>query len=318
LIAPVSAVAETGEELRAMWARTLGIVVALLAITALLTPVRACAATPYEAQLGGLIHSLLNAFIIGEFGGRTVANPHFNPRPICKPEDYDDLREAAKDNATLIAFHQRCRLIESTMDGTHVHAVAYLPPGHCEAIKNAFETMLAKQVHAVPYVPGSPHDLTIEFKEIRLSSNREFIRRAELTVTCQPDSSIRVSAPQKQYRSDKTPHPISMMMAYSIVRANALKLTTIGFAALIALFVARLKWVLAAAAIFAVAEYCVLYAIVTMIFGSGAPGSTPFSNPSIYALDFGSTLAAYLCWASVFFLFKWLVKRQMKPAPGLK
>ncbi len=258
-----------------------------------------------KAQVGGLIHSLLSAFVIGEFGGRTRANPHFNQRPICKPGDYEDLREAAKDDATLIAFHQRCRLIESAMDDTHVHGIAYLPPGYCGSLKNAFETVL------VEVASGNQNASIIKHKEMHLDFNRTFARSAELKATCQADGSLRISAPKRKYRSNNALPPISMPIAYLIMTANAFKLTTIVFAALIGVFVARLKWVLVAAATFAIAEYLALYASAIMIFGSR---STPLSNLSISALDWGSTLAAYLCWASVFFLLKQLVKWHMKPA----
>jgi ABC-type branched-subunit amino acid transport system permease subunit len=103
-------------------------------------------------------------------------------------------------------------------------------------------------------------------------------------------------------------------MAYSILAVNAFKVTTIVFAAAIGLFVSRFKWALIAAAILGVVENTALYAIAA-IFPRG-PGFTPFTNPSMYAVDLGSNVAAYLCWASAFFLLKQLVKRLMNLATG--
>jgi hypothetical protein len=109
--------------------------------------------------------------------------------------------------------------------------------------------------------------------------------------------------------------PMSMSVAYSIVTVNAFKVTTIVFALAIGLFVSKLKWVPIAGAILAVTENAALYAITAIFFPRG-PGFTPFSNPPMYAVDLGSTVAAYLFWASAFFLLKQLVKRMMKPATG--
>src|SRR5262249_25985571 len=106
-----------------------------------------------------------------------------------------------------------------------------------------------------------------------------------------------------------------MSMAYSILAVNAFKVTTIVFAAAIGLFVSRFKWALIAAAILAVVENSALYAVAAIFFPRG-PGFTPFTNPPMYAVDLGSTVAAYLCWASAFFLLKQFVKRLMNPATG--
>jgi hypothetical protein len=160
-------------------------------------PVRA--ATPYQAQLGGRVNEILSTLIIGEFGGRTRANTDatLNKR-ICQPRDYDDLREAAKDNATLIAFHKRCRLIEFRYDETHVYSTAYLPSGHCQTLKASFEAMLAAHVYAVPST--SKDWLIFEYKGLRLemgAADREMIRRAQLQATCRDDGSLRISAPRR-------------------------------------------------------------------------------------------------------------------------
>jgi hypothetical protein len=93
-------------------------------------------------------------------------------------------------------------------------------------------------------------------------------------------------------------------MAFKIVIVNLFGISTIIFAALIGIFISRLKWVLVAATTVAVLANLALHATATMIFGSGAPGFTPFSNPFLYAIDLGSTLIAFLFWASAFFLLK--------------
>jgi hypothetical protein len=143
----------------------------------------------------------LTTLIIGEFGGRTRANNDDGAlkRRICQPGDYDDLREAAKDNATLIAFHRRCRLIEWKSDSTHIYDIAYLPSGYCERLKTAFDAMLAVHVYSVPST--SRDWLSFEYKGLRLemgAGDRELIRRAGLVATCQSDGSLQVSAPRKR------------------------------------------------------------------------------------------------------------------------
>jgi hypothetical protein len=103
----------------------------MLVLAMLCTASPARAATPYEAQLGGRVYAILSTLIIGEFGGQTRENndEHALKRPICQPSDFDDLREAARDNATLLAFRRRCRLVEGKIDSAHIHHIAYLPGG---------------------------------------------------------------------------------------------------------------------------------------------------------------------------------------------
>jgi hypothetical protein len=170
------------------------------ALLALGAPQIAHAATPYEAQLAGRIYSILFTMIVGEFGGRTDANTDGTlDKRLCEPRDYDDLREAAKDDATLIAFHYRCDIVGSRGDSTHVHLVAHPPRGHCEKLKESFETLLAVHVYPVPL--GSRDTFTVESKALRRefgSGERELFRGARLAVTCSDDGMLRVSAPRKR------------------------------------------------------------------------------------------------------------------------
>jgi hypothetical protein len=180
--------------------RKLRIVATMLALATLcgLSPARA--ATPYQAQLAGRVYAILTTLIIGEFGGRTRANTDGTlDKRICQPSDYDDLREAAKDDATLIAFRRRCDLVETKIDSAHVHSIAYPPSGYCETLKKAFEMVLAVHVYAVPST--SRDWLILEYKGLRLemgAPDREMIRRAQLQATCQDDGALRVSGLRKQ------------------------------------------------------------------------------------------------------------------------
>jgi len=165
-------------------------------------PQAACAATPYEAQLAGHLYSILFTMIVGEFGGRTGANTDgtLNKR-LCEPSDYDDLQEAAKDDAKLIAFHYRCGIVVSRGDSTHVHIVAHPPRGYCEKLKESFETLLAVHVYPVPV--GSRDTFTVESKALRLELGgfqRELLRGAQLAVTCTDNGTLRISAPRRQRR----------------------------------------------------------------------------------------------------------------------
>jgi hypothetical protein len=175
-----------------------GIIAVLAAVAALYAP--AHAATPYQAQLGGRVNEILSTLIIGEFGGRTRANTDGTlNKPICQPSDYDYLREAARDNTTLIAFHRRCRLIEWKYDNTQVYSIAYVPRGYCETLRTAFELMLSAHVY---HVPSTSRDwLVFEYKGLRLemgAADREMIRRARLQARCEDDGSLHISAPRKR------------------------------------------------------------------------------------------------------------------------
>jgi len=173
-------------------------ITALLALAMLCASLPVRAAGPYEAQIGGFMTATLQTLITGEFAGRSPSNADAAlNRPICKPSDYDDLKAAANDRAAFDAFRQRCKLVEGTTDGTHVHSTAYLPPGYCETLKTAFETVLTERVYAAPTNPTRM--LIIEYKGSRYeSTNRQLARGAQLQAICQDDDSLRVSAPRKR------------------------------------------------------------------------------------------------------------------------
>lgn len=158
-------------------ASQLGVVAVLIVLAASLVLLPAHAGTPYEAQIGGFMTATLQTLITGEFAGRSPSNADAAlHRPVCRPDDYEDLRAAANDRAAFDAFRRRCKLVEGAIDATHVHSTAYLPPGYCEKLKEklkgAFEKALAERVYLA--------------------------RGAGLEVTCQDDGAIRVSAPRKR------------------------------------------------------------------------------------------------------------------------
>ena len=172
---------------------------AALTVFGLLVP--ATAATPYEYKLAGFMSAALQAIITGEFAGRRPSNADaVFDRRICGPRDYDVLRAAANDTAAFDAFHRSCSLVEAKLDETHVHASAYLPGGYCEMLKIAFEAALAERVHAIPRdVPGD--GVLIEYKGSRfLGTGRSLARDGQLQAMCQPDGSLRISAPRVRPR----------------------------------------------------------------------------------------------------------------------
>lgn len=124
------------------------------------------AATPYEAQLAGQVYAIVTVLIIGEFGGKTTASraSTVNQR-LCEPADYELLKEAAQDNAALIAFRRRCALAVTKVDDTHIHSIAHPPSGYCDIFKKAFETLLATQVYSVP--SSSSDWMIVERKAVR-------------------------------------------------------------------------------------------------------------------------------------------------------
>jgi hypothetical protein len=159
------------------------------------------AARPYEAVIGGVMSAILQTLITGEFAGRSPSNADAAlNRPICKPEDYDDLRAAANDRVAFDAFRRRCKLVEGTKDDTHVHSTAYLPNGYCELLKAAFETILAEHIHHDPMEPTYlTRELIIEYKGSRYAStDRQLARWAQLKATCLDDGALRISAPRKR------------------------------------------------------------------------------------------------------------------------
>jgi hypothetical protein len=180
--------------------RKLSVIVVLVALgTPWAAPPRALAGTPYEAQIGGFMAAVLSVIITGEFAGRNPSQADARPtRPICKPSDYDHLRAAANDTAALDAFRRRCKLTEGTVDDTHVYSTAYLPAGYCEALKAAFEKVLAEQVYAVPI--GSPgDDVIFEYKGSRYAgTSRRLARGARLQLVCRADGALRISAPRER------------------------------------------------------------------------------------------------------------------------
>lgn len=180
---------------RTMQTSNIRLAMSLIAVMTLCASSRGFAGTPEAAQRAGLVSSVLNAFVIAEFGGKTLSNPHYNKRSVCIGKDYEDLREAVKDNVTLVAFHSRCRLVETKVEGLEVHAFAYLPAGYCEPIKKAIETMLAEHIYSVPADQQLPNKVG-EYKGISINQNGaywDFVRSSQLSAICQDDGSLRLT-----------------------------------------------------------------------------------------------------------------------------
>jgi hypothetical protein len=169
--------------------------VAVVLLSVVLWPTGARSGTPYEAQIGGFIYASLQTFILGEFAGRRTTNTigHAKRRP-CRPEDFIGLRQSARDERAVSKFEDSCHTVHFQVGETHVHGTAYLPDGPCNALKVAYDDMLAKQVYA-----DLPGELVVfEYKGSNyLGSRRSIARGARLQTECLPDGSIRVSAPRR-------------------------------------------------------------------------------------------------------------------------
>jgi len=283
-----------------------GIATALISAAILCWPSRLSAGTPEETQLAGLIHGVLSAFIIAEFGGRTIANPHYNRRPVCTSNDYNDLRESAKDNATLVAFHSRCRLVETKIERMQVHGFAYLPPGHCDPLKNEINKILARQIHAIP-LNESVGNMSVEYKGIRIDQNGAYwdsVRAHRLAATCENDGSIRLTGDRNRDPARLTAEDASATHLLSMIQTQILSPTTIGFAALMGLFLSGLKPVLGTAAIVAIVGHLFYFAGVIIVYPDSFGGRWP--------LHVFAAVATYVFWATAFFTLKRLIQKKLK------
>ena len=186
--------------LSARRAGRLGLAALVVALAMLSGSSAPLAKTPYEAQIGGFMAAALQALIMGEFAGRKPSQVDAAPwRRACRPADYEDLRASATDTAAFDAFHRECKLVETKVDATHVHAVAYLPRGYCKTLKNVFEAVLAEKVYGAPR--GASEWLVIEYKGSRYGgSDLTLARGAQLKTACQRDGSLRISAPRVRQR----------------------------------------------------------------------------------------------------------------------
>ncbi len=99
------------------------------------------------------------------------------------------------------------------------------------------------------------------------------------------------------------------MIAVTLFLFYLTKLTIILVAAFVGLALPRLKWVVIAAVAVALLENILLNIVAWALFGSQPGGSTPFTNPGIWALDLCAGMAAYLVWAIAVFVMKQLVLR---------
>jgi hypothetical protein len=153
---------------------------------------------PYSAQIGGFITATLETLITGEFAGRSPSNADaMLRRPVCKANDYDDLRRVS-DQAALDALRRRCKFVEGRVDQDYVHKAAYLPAGYCDVLKDAFERLL-REFEDQELDPDFRGIFVFEYKGSRFrSSTPRLARQAQLTATCQPDGSLRISAPRKR------------------------------------------------------------------------------------------------------------------------
>jgi len=241
---------------------------------ALCAPPRVNAGTPEEAQLAGSIHAALSSFIIAEFGGRTRENPHFHQRPVCGPNDYEALKEAAKDRATLIDFHARCRLVETKIERLQVHGYAYLPLGYCERIKS---TMVEA-----------------------MSRGRGNLSSVRLEISCHSDGSIQLTAQRNREPVRLAAEDVSTMSIYQMIRDN---LTHIPILTGIILSLLLSRWIslLTTAAIVGFVMNFLYFAGVLLEF----PGS--FGGRWLQYVI--ATIAVYVFWAAIFFMIRQFVVR---------
>ena len=155
--------------------------------------------TPRGSQIAGFIWATLETIIIGEFAGRRPSQADALPsRPVCRPDDYTDLRAAANDTALLDALPRRCKFVDVKVNDTHVVGTAYLPAGYCETLKRAYDNMLAERVYAVTD-DSQKHWVEFEYKGSRyLANNGALVRGARLQTSCNDDGSLSISAPRKR------------------------------------------------------------------------------------------------------------------------
>lgn len=153
------------------------------------------AATPYEAQIGGLMTAMLQTFITGEFAGRRPSNADAAlNRPACKPSDYDQLRAAANDTAAFDAFHRKCKLVEGRLDNEYVSSTAYLPEGYCEPLRDAVRAAL---INILDHQDRTT-SIIINYKGSRFLVTRvDLIRAAVLEVTCQDGGALILKTQRK-------------------------------------------------------------------------------------------------------------------------
>jgi hypothetical protein len=155
--------------------------------------------TSREAQIGGFIWASLETIIIGEFAGRNPSQPDAQPtRPVCRANDFEDLRATGKDNASFDAFRRRCKVVEVKKNDTHVVGTAYLPAGHCDMLKQAYDKMLAEHVN-LQWVDDNERVIDFTYKGARYASTgRVLAKRAQLQTNCNADGSLSVSTARKR------------------------------------------------------------------------------------------------------------------------
>lgn len=157
----------------------------------------------YERMIGGFIHASLQAIIVGELAGRKQSQAYPSAQvPVCRPSDFVDLSAAAKDETAFDAFYRRCRFVEVKKTENHIVGTAYLPSGHCEALKQAYDKMLAEHVNA-PTVEDRMDMVEFEYKGSRFMStgSRRMARSAQLRTKCSDDGSLSISALRKRPRT---------------------------------------------------------------------------------------------------------------------
>lgn len=151
----------------------------------------AIAGTPREAQLLGRINAILTTYIVGEFGGRSVSDGR---KPACKPADFEKLRDAAKTEKSLMAFHRQCDVVQTFVSSSLVFSTAYVPTESCDKLKRAIETMLHAQIYSGS---GASYGLIIEYEGIRHvlgDHGKQVIRDAAMQLTCEQAGALRATA----------------------------------------------------------------------------------------------------------------------------
>jgi hypothetical protein len=159
------------------------------AVVVLLVAALSGCGSSYEAQLGRFMDNTLAFLITSEFAGRAPSQSDAGwGAPICKVDDYADLQVSVQKSAfdTLV---RRCKLVYGRSAGGDVYSTAYLPPGYCPTLKDAFEAVLFN------VKLSTSNDVTIEYKGSRMQITRSnHVFDAVITAECLRDGSMFVSA----------------------------------------------------------------------------------------------------------------------------
>jgi hypothetical protein len=104
------------------------------------------------------------------------------------------MQEAAGDGAKLQSIAGQCRIVEVRMEKLQVSAVAHIPLGYCESLRQTFDGLLSHQVQH-----GWKRDFVLEYKGVRLfASIRDLAQHARIESRCEPGGSMQLAAPRRR------------------------------------------------------------------------------------------------------------------------